>query len=103
MTSPTRFFLRLGACALVTASGLFGRHRGDNPTERARSSPVFTVYVENDIFSGTDEHYTSGVKFSWLSVDLVDWGQSGWRQTFIELLPFVNRRAGQKAIGFALG
>jgi hypothetical protein len=43
------------------------------------------------------------VKFSWLSADLTDWGQSGWRQTFVEALPFVNRPDTQKNLGLALG
>ncbi|MBL9186192.1 MAG: lipid A deacylase LpxR family protein [Opitutaceae bacterium] len=72
-------------------------------TARARSAPVFTAYFENDTFTGTDEHYTNGLKFSWLSADLVDWGQVGWRKTLIEFLPFVNRTAGQKNLGLALG
>lgn len=72
-------------------------------TTRARAAPVFTAYYENDIVTGTDEHYTSGLKFSWLSADLVDWGQSGWRQRLIAWLPFINRPHGQKNFGFALG
>lgn len=64
---------------------------------------MFTLYFENDTFSGTDQHYTNGVKLSWLSSDLVDWGQSGWRKTIVESLPFVNRAGGQKNFGFAIG
>ena len=72
-------------------------------TTRARSAPVFTAYFENDTFSGTDQHYTNGLKLSWLSADLVDWGQRGWRKSLVEFLPFVNRPEGQKNIGFAFG
>lgn len=72
-------------------------------TERARSAPVLTVYFENDIVSGTDEHYTNGLKISGLSADLVDWGQVGWRKTFVDRLPFVNRPGGQKNIGLGFG
>jgi hypothetical protein len=64
---------------------------------------VFTIYFENDTFGGTDEHYTNGVKLSWLSADLVDWGQVGWRKRFVDFLPFVNRPEGQKSFGLALG
>lgn len=73
------------------------------PTVRARSAPVLTVYFENDVFCGTDQHYTNGVKVSTLSADLVTWGQTGWRQTFVERLPFVNRPEGQKNLGLAFG
>lgn len=73
------------------------------PTTRARTSPVFTLYFENDYFGGQDQHYTNGVKFSWLSADLSGWGQAGWRQAFLEALPFVNRPDTQKNLGLALG
>ncbi len=73
------------------------------PVERARNAPVFTLYFENDYFGGTDEHYTNGVKLSWISADLTDWGQAGWRKTFVGALPFVNEPDRQKNIGVALG
>jgi len=73
-------------------------------TQRARSAPVVTLYVENDaFFDGTDRYYTSGVKLSWLSADLTDWGWTGWRKTVVDALPFVNRPEGQKNFGFAIG
>ncbi|MBK8476942.1 MAG: lipid A deacylase LpxR family protein [Opitutaceae bacterium] len=77
----------------------------DSPvlTDHARSTPVFTVYFENDVFSNTDFHYSNGVKLSWLSADLVGWGQKGWRQCMVEALPFVNRCDGQKNFGLSLG
>jgi hypothetical protein len=64
---------------------------------------VFTLYFENDYFGGQDRHYTNGVKFSWLSADLSEWGQTGWRQSVLEALPFVNRPGAQKNFGVALG
>ncbi len=64
---------------------------------------MFTAYFENDVLSGTDAHDTSGLKFSWLSPDLVAWGQTGWRQSVLERLPFVNRPEGQKNLGLAFG
>lgn len=76
---------------------------GEIPTTRARNAPVFTLYFENDYFGGEDQHYTNGVKLSWMSGDLTDWGQAGWRQSFIESLPFVNAPDRQKNIGVALG
>ncbi len=95
---------RAAALVLLAGASLFAQPadtRGE--TERARSAPVVTVYFENDIVSGTDEAYTNGLKLSWMSADLVDWGQTGWRQTFIDRLPFVNRPEGQKNIGLAFG
>lgn len=71
--------------------------------ERARSTSVFTLYLENDYFGGTDRHYTNGLKLSWLSRDLTTWQQAGWRQKMIEALPLVNRPDAQKNFGLAIG
>lgn len=71
--------------------------------ERARAAGVFTVYFENDYFGGTDRNYTNGVKLSWLSADLGGWGRSGWRKSFLQALPFVNRPDTAKNFGFSLG
>jgi lipid A 3-O-deacylase len=104
MSFPAPFRLRIFPLLLAASLGFSVPVKGaGESTVRARSAPVFTVYFENDVFSGTDQHYTNGLKLSWLSADLVDWGQSGWRQTFVEALPFVNRRDGQKNIGLAFG
>jgi lipid A 3-O-deacylase len=73
------------------------------PVERARTAPVFSLYFENDYFGGEDRRYTNGVKLSWVSGDLSDWGKEGWRQTLIESLPFVNQPDRQKNLGVALG
>ena len=91
------------ALSLLPSAGVLAQSPDSVPTARARRAPVFTLYFENDTFSGTDEHYTNGVKLSWLSSDLVGWGQSGWRKTIVESLPFVNRVGGQKNFGFAIG
>lgn len=32
-------------------------------------TPVYSVVVENDVFGGSDERYTSGVKHQWLSAE----------------------------------
>ncbi|HEY8932312.1 MAG TPA: lipid A deacylase LpxR family protein [Rariglobus sp.] len=77
--------------------------KAEIPTARARGTPVFTLYFENDYFGGEDQHYTNGVKLSWVSGDLTEWGQTGWRQTLLENLPFVNALGRQKNIGVALG
>lgn len=34
---------------------------------------VYNFYYENDLFSGTDNNYTSGAKFSWISANLEDY------------------------------
>lgn len=94
-------FLLLLGLALVPLAG-----RADDdaiPNGTARDAGTFTFYFENDFFGGTDRHYTNGLKFSWLSSDLENWGQHGWRKAFVEALPFVNRPGAQKNLGFAFG
>jgi hypothetical protein len=75
----------------------------ENGQTRARNAGVLSIYIENDLFAGTDEHYTNGVKISYLSGDLETWGQKGWRRSMVEMLPFVNREGGQKNFGLAIG
>ncbi len=58
------------------------------PNANARLAGTFTFYFENDYFGGTDRHYSNGLKFSWLSSDLVDWGQQGWRRSFVADLDY---------------
>lgn len=98
-----------GALLLLLVSGVCAG--ADEPTPppapveraRAQTAGVFTLYYENDFFSGQDRHYTNGFKFSWLSGDLSRWGMDGWRQHIIDRLPFVNHPDTQKNFGFAFG
>src|ERR1700686_424464 len=85
-------FVLLGLCVfgLMAGTRLSAQAEDSAPTQRARSAPVLTVYFENDIFNGTDRHYTAGEKISWLSADLTEWGWRGWRKTIVDALPFVN-------------
>ena len=91
----------------LVAAGGFGPVRADVergiPVERARNAPVFTLYFENDYFGGEDQHYTNGVKLSWMSGDLTAWGVEGWRKVVVEALPFVNEPDRQKNFGISLG
>ncbi|MEO6245933.1 MAG: lipid A deacylase LpxR family protein [Opitutaceae bacterium] len=101
----------LAACGLVVAASPVVTRSGaaaepvarEISTVRARTAPVVTVYVENDSFTGTDQHYTNGLKISWLSAELTAWGHTGWRQSLLDHLPFVPRLEGQKDVGMAFG
>jgi lipid A 3-O-deacylase len=99
----TLFIILIAAIAAHSAVAVQAPEPTEPPTEKARAAGVFTLYFENDYFGGEDQHYTNGVKLSWTSSDLVTWGQEGWRKTIVEALPFVNREAGQKNLGFAIG
>jgi lipid A 3-O-deacylase len=68
-----------------------------------RENPLYVVYLENDIVSGTDRHYTSGLKLSWFSRESDSWSDAGWVGDLGNWLPVVNRSGGLKSFGFALG
>lgn len=70
------------------------------------SGGTFSIYMENDLFAGTDRQYTSGVKFGWSSADLDNFSDSPYASPFLplfNLLPFINEKAYQKNLLFALG
>ncbi len=98
MSRFTKLLLPLVLCSWLPRTGA-----EDVPVTHAQAAPIFTFYFENDLFGGTDRHYTNGAKFSWLSRDLVSWAPDGWRKTFVDALPFVNRPGAQKDLGFAFG
>lgn len=64
------------------------------------------LYLENDLFAGTDQHYTSGFKLSWTSHDLEQLSDSPYANPFLPLfniLPYINEKDYQKNLVFALG
>ncbi len=64
------------------------------------------LYMENDLFAGTDEHYTSGFKLSWSSYDLEQFSDSPYANPLLpvfDMLPYINEKDYQKNLVFALG
>jgi len=64
------------------------------------------LYMENDLFAGTDRYYTSGVKLSWSSPDLARLEDTPYSSPFlplINLLPYIQDDHFQKNLIFALG
>ena len=67
---------------------------------------TFSIYLENDLFAGTDRQYTSGLKFGWSSADLASYSDSPYASPFLplfNLLPYINKKDYQKNLVFALG
>ena len=65
-----------------------------------------SLYIENDLFGGTDRYYTSGVKLSWTSTDLEKFADTPYASPLLPLLdrmPFLNRQGFQKNLTFSLG
>ncbi len=64
------------------------------------------LYMENDLFTGTDEHYTSGFKLSWSSRDLEQFSDFRYANPLLplfDILPYINEKNYQKNLVFALG
>jgi hypothetical protein len=64
------------------------------------------LYLENDLFSGTDQHYTSGFKVSWSSRDLEQFSDSYYASPLLplfDIIPYINEKDYQKNLVFALG
>lgn len=79
---------------------------GDGARVEAKDGGTFSLYVENDLFGGTDRYYSSGVKMSWSSPNLAKFSDSpvgGPLATGIEGLPFGNSPAFQKNLLLSLG
>ncbi len=65
----------------------------------AEAGGTYTVLMENDVFTGTDQHYSNGLRLSWLSKsdDVPD-----FIRRFAGAMPFVHPDALLRA-GYALG
>ena len=71
----------------------------EEPIRPKDDQGIFNVVWENDMFGGTDQNYTNGIRFSWLSPETsvpqwVDW-------TSRNLLPVANN--GHKRTSIAIG
>lgn len=108
--------LRAGALLLVfavllalAASPAQAAERGSGEEANVGASTASTLILieENDFFGGTDEHYTNGIKLSWVSGDLLGYAQDERLPDFVlpylELLPFVNEPGQQYNVGLSLG
>lgn len=66
----------------------------------------FSLYFENDVFAHTDQNYTNGVKFSWLSPDFIDYEKSGyfpdWSLPYLKYFSFMNNEGFKHNVGFSL-
>ncbi|MEZ5481108.1 MAG: DUF2219 family protein [Porticoccaceae bacterium] len=76
---------------LLAGNTAFGQSADDHWT--------LNMYLENDLFGETDQHYTNGIRFSWISPDLTSYEddpsspQMGSRsKQQITLFPWHERR-----------
>lgn len=58
------------ALTLGAASPALGQAASSAPATRAADAWTFNFYLENDLFSETDQDYTNGIRLSWVSPNL---------------------------------
>ncbi|MFH1136375.1 MAG: lipid A deacylase LpxR family protein [Pseudomonadota bacterium] len=65
------------------------------------------LYLENDLFTGTDRHYTNGVKITLLSHDLEEFSACRFMPSpvgrLLDKIPHFNRVGFKKNVGLSLG
>ena len=62
-------------------------------THSAAAEEAFTLTIENDIFTGSDNNYTSGTGLTWVSRDLKTYDEEDFSRkwgSFWSFLPFVS-------------
>ena len=60
---------------------------------------VLTAVVENDLFGGTDRHYSNGLRFEWVAPE--DEAANRWLRQAARLQPFVNLKGAELRQGYA--
>lgn len=91
--------LWLIATLLLVPIGAFAQDTAPLERKEEDDKGIFNLVWENDIFGGTDQNYTNGVRFAWLSSEENTPAWARW--TANNLAPF--ERNGHKRISIALG
>lgn len=95
------------ACALLAQSGTTTPGYADEASQPASTDSTFIITEENDTFAHTDNHYTQGLKLSWVSGDLKTYAEDQRLPDFVlpylGILPFVNNEDQQYNVALSLG
>lgn len=82
----------------------------ENTPATVRPDPLdhgtLSIYFENDLFGGTDQHYTNGVRLSWTSPDLKKFSDSRFAWPFgslVDDIPWTSHAPYQRNVAFVLG
>ena len=93
--------------AVVTGLTLLSCTFSAAQTDPAEKHQTLFLYFENDIFNGTDQHYTNALRLTWVSQDLTEYDEDTrlprWGLPLIRKLPLINRPGFQRNIGLSLG
>ena len=80
---------------LLWLAGPVAADSTDKTDDSNRPAWTVNLYVENDLFSETDQDYTSGIRMSWVSPDLADYIESdelpSWVKSINKRLTFFHR------------
>ncbi len=86
---------------------VFGLSFSSAQTGANEKFQTFFFYLENDVFSGTDRHYTNALRLTWLSSDLTEYDEDTrlprWGLPLLRKLPLINRPGFQRNVGLSLG
>lgn len=95
------------ACAVVAFLFTAMPSNAAEPKALPSASSTLILTEENDFFAGTDEHYTNGIKLSWVSGDLKKYAEDDRLPEFVlpylKILPFVNEPGQQYNVALSLG
>lgn len=102
--------LALALSLIGLAPGLAVAHSAAGqaaPPASPDSGSTLILTEENDFFGGTDEHYTNGLKLTWISGDLKKYAEDERLPAFVlpylGSLPFVNEADQQYNVALSLG
>ncbi len=92
MNGPTTRCLIVFGHLLALSLMISPAHASRDQTEHW----TLNLYIENDLFSETDQDYTNGIRASWVSPDLADYLEDpalpGWIRTINKRLKFFHKQ-----------
>ena len=73
-------------------------------TDQSEADTTFTMYWENDAFTGTDRNYTNGFKLTWgKPYTAAREAQGGITKWMIDTLPFINAPDATRGTSISIG
>ncbi len=100
-------FPRYLGCIMLILSLNVSIVNGATPDPEQENPWTFSLYFENDLFFNTDQHYTNGIKLTWISLDLTSYAESkklpDWSHRYIRMLPFINEPGLKRNVAFSVG
>lgn len=88
----------------LAAVSIFALSARADEAKKSKPSGIFSFFLDNDVFAGTDRGYTNGIKFVWVSPGLN--GDPGrhrlprWLDFLSRKLPLVQAPGSQRFISF---